>query len=131
MAENLKEYLQTHKCKGFNSVPHYSALGDFVTYYFRDARAYEQRVDELLTVYLTMDSNELVGCKIKGVRHILQTAGDFGVALDAGKGVRLGFFFFIGAAAAKDAKQKERYEELGRVAKDAVVDRKELEAIAN
>ena len=34
-----------------------------------------QRVDELLTIYLSMDSNDLVGYKIKGVRRILDTLG--------------------------------------------------------
>jgi hypothetical protein len=125
MDQTLQEHLQTHHCHGFNPVPHYSALGDFLTYYFRDDRAYEQRVDGLLTVYLSMESHELVGCKIKGVRHILRTAGEFGVTLD-GDGVKLGFFFFVGAAAAKDAKQKQRYEELGRLAKAATVNRREL-----
>ena len=125
MEQTLKEHVQTHTCQGFYPVPHYSALGDFLTYFFRDDRAYEQRVDELLTIYLSMETDELVGCKIKGVRHILRTAGDFDVTLD-GAGVRLGFFFFVGAAAAKDAKQKQRYEELRLIAKDATVDRKLL-----
>ena len=33
---------------------------------------------------------------------------------------------FVGAALAKDEDQKLRYEELGRIAKNAVLDRKEL-----
>src|SRR5262245_36993076 len=110
--KNLKEYLLKHKCKEFNAVPHYSAAGDFLTYSFRDERAYEQRVDELLTVYLSANSHELVGCKIKGVRHILETAGEFGVSLEEGESVKLGFFFFVGAATAHEEKQKKRYEEL-------------------
>ena len=67
MEQTLKEYLRTHPCQGFNPVPHYSALGDFLTYYFRDDRAYEQRVDEVLTVYLSMKTHELVGFKITGI----------------------------------------------------------------
>ncbi len=51
MAENLKQYLQDHNCQGFQAIPHYSAVGDFVTYYFRAERCYAERVDELLTAY--------------------------------------------------------------------------------
>ena len=79
MEQDLDEYLKTHKAKGFKAVPHYFGQGDFVTYYFRDDPCYAERVDDLLTVFLTFDTKELVGCKIKGVRHILRTAGNFGV----------------------------------------------------
>jgi len=124
MEQTLREHFQTHSCQGFKPVPHYSPLGDFVTWFFRDDRAYEERVDELLTVYLSMKTGDLVGCKIEGVRKLLQTAGDFGVTLDTD--VRLGFFLFIGAVAAKDAKQKQRYQELARIAKDTSVARAQL-----
>jgi hypothetical protein len=126
MAQDLKEYLETNHAQGFRPVPHYFAQGDFVTYYFRNDRCYAQRLDDLVTVFLAFDSHELVGCKIKGVKHILQTAGDFGVTLDDGA-VQLGLFFFIGAAMAKDEAQKKRYEELARIAKDATLDRSELQ----
>jgi len=127
MAQDLKQYLEGRKCKGFNPVPHYFANGDFLTYYFRNDRCYAQRVDDLLTVFLAMGSNELVGCKIKGVKHILQTAGNFGVTVDNGA-LPLGLFFFVGAALAKDDVQKKRYEELGRLAKHATLDRKDLQS---
>jgi hypothetical protein len=100
MPQDLKQYLQEHKCKGFDPVPHYFPNGDFVTYYFRNERSFEQRVDELLTVYLAMETKELVGCKIKGVKHILSAAGDFGVTVEDGD-LRLGLFFFVDAATAK------------------------------
>jgi hypothetical protein len=126
MAKDLKQYLEEHKSQGFRPVPHYFASGDFVTYYFRDDRCYAQRVDDLLTVYLALETHELVGCKIKGVKHILETAGNFGVFVDDGA-VRLGLFFFYGIAGAKDEAQKKRYEELGRVAGSATLDPKELQ----
>lgn len=128
MAQNLDEYLATHQPKGFRPVPHYSSQGDFVTYYFRNDPCYAERVDDLLTVFVTFDTKELVGCKIKGVKHILRTAGNFGVSLDSGD-VRLGMFFFVGAALAKDEAQRSRYEQIGEKAKEVTVDRKELEAV--
>jgi hypothetical protein len=38
-------------------------------------------------------------------------------------------FFFVGAALAKDEAQRSRYEQIGEKAKEATVDRKELEAV--
>jgi hypothetical protein len=112
-AIDLKAYLATHRCKGFSAVPHYFPRGDYVTYYFENDRCFSQRVDDLLTVYLSQETKEIVGFKIKGVRHILETAGSFHVTVDDGD-VELGFFFFIGAAMAKNESQRRRYTELGR-----------------
>jgi hypothetical protein len=95
MADKLTEYLQEHPCKGFRPVPFYSEMGDFVTYHARGERCYERRIDDLLTVYLSMETKELVGCKIKGVKHLLQTAGEPFVSLNGGK-VKLAFFFALG-----------------------------------
>src|SRR5262245_22916350 len=77
MAKNLSEHLDERPAKGFRPVPHYFPSGDFVSYFFRNDRCYARQVDELLTVYLAFGSDELVGCKIKGVKHILRAAGDF------------------------------------------------------
>jgi hypothetical protein len=75
MADKLTDYLQEHPCKGFRPVPF-----DFVTYYARGERCFERRIDDLLTVYLSMETEELVGCKIKGVKHLF-TAHECGVPM--------------------------------------------------
>jgi hypothetical protein len=126
MAENLTEYLQGTACQGFKAVPHYFASGDHVSYYFRNDPCFARRIDDLLTVYLSQDTRELVGCKIKGVRHILDTAGEFGVLLNDGQ-IRMGLFFFYGAARAEHEEQKRQYEELGKIAKEAVLPKGELQ----
>ena len=118
MADDLMEYLKTHECKAFHSTPQYSALGDFVTFHFREDRAYAQRIDDLLTVYRSMETKELVGCKIKGVKHLLQTAGNLFVSIDAGK-VKMAFFFALGEKVARDPEQKRLYQQLASIAKDA------------
>jgi hypothetical protein len=120
MAENLNEYLKEHGCQGFNPVPHYFADGDFVAYYFSNEPSYAQRVDDLLTVYRAFDTHKMVGCKIKGVRQILKTAGAFNVAITDGQ-VRLALFFFVGAASAKTDYQRMVYEELRQSASDATL----------
>src|SRR5262245_16428523 len=42
-AESLTEYLVGRRCKAFVPRPHYFQDGDFVSYYFAEERAYEER----------------------------------------------------------------------------------------
>jgi hypothetical protein len=65
-----------------------------------------------------MATNELVGCKIKGVKQLLQTAGNGSVSLKAAK-VKLAFFFALGEKVARDPQQQRLYQELAAIAKDA------------
>jgi hypothetical protein len=129
MAESLTEYLAKNKPQGFRPVPHYFPQGDFVTYYFRNDPCYAQRLDDVVTVFLAFGTDELVGCKIKGVKKILQSAGDFDVHIED-SAIKLGLFFFVGAAVAKDESQRKRYDELQRLAKNATLDRRELQTAA-
>ena len=64
-----------------------------------------------------MATKELVGCKIKGVKHLLQTAGNLFVSIDAGT-VKLALFFAIVEKIASDPEQKRYYRELAAIAKD-------------
>ena len=118
MEQTLNEYLRTHQCQGFRPVPHYFADGDFLTYYVRDEPHFARRIDELLTIYLSVNTKELIGCKVKGVKHLLQMAGEFSVSLDAGK-ANMAFFFHLGEKVARDTEQKRLYQELTVLAKDA------------
>ena len=95
MAETLIDYLENKEPRGFKPRPIYSADGDFITVYLTDEDSYAERVDELLTVYLSVEEHSLVGCKIKGVRRLLKTLGDFGVSVD-GKNVSVSLLFLAG-----------------------------------
>ena len=125
MAHNLNEYLGENECRGFQPIPHYFRNGDFVSYYFGNDPCRAQRVDDLLTVYLSDRTGELVGCKIKGVKHLLTSLGNFGVTIQDGD-LKLGFFFCLGKSTAKDEEQRRRYEELCGLAKDVPLKRGEL-----
>ena len=69
-------YLKSSPQKGFKSLPFYSKDGDFLTYYVDGSDHYEERIDNVLTVYRSFDSDELVGFKIKGVRILLRKANE-------------------------------------------------------
>ena len=124
MAPTLMEYLAGKKCEVFIASPHYFQDGDFVTYFYRDDLAYEERIDELLTVYRSIDTQEMVGCKIKGVRRILQELGNFGVFIDDGQ-MLLGMLFM--AAAMVNPEKRQDYERVSRTYGNVRVDPKEFQ----
>jgi hypothetical protein len=124
MAETLIDYLKDNDPRGFVARPIYSADGDFITIYLRDQDSYAERVDELLTVYLSVENHSLVGCKIKGVRRLLKTLGDFGVSI-SGKDISLNLLFLVGALFSPA--NRERYEEAGRYASDLTIPRETLD----
>src|SRR5262249_35468588 len=126
-SKSLTEYLAEHDCKGFVPRPHYFQDGDFVSYYFAEDRAYEERVDELLTVFRSMATKELVGCKIKGVRRILKKLGAFGVMI-FDDNVTLGILF--AGAALVNPDRSDSYERFGREYGRAPLDPKELRKAA-
>jgi hypothetical protein len=129
MEQNLTDYLKGKKCKGFRPVPHYHSGGDFVSFFFKPDRPFARKVDNFLTVYLAMDSKELVGCKIDGVKRIVRAAEDYGLLAPGGV-VRLGLLLFVGAMLATEEGQRARYEEVRRVARDAELDPSELQSAA-
>lgn len=124
MAEDLMTYLEGREARGFEPRPFYSRDGDFLTFFFRDADHNAERVDELLTVFLAVTDGELVGCKIKGVRRILETLGKFGVEVDDGE-VKLSFFF-LGGALAPENPRRRWYEEIGGRTRDVPINPREL-----
>lgn len=114
MAENLREYLEAHRPRGFTSEPQYFGDGDFVTYFVKNDLHYAQRIDSLLTVYLSEETDELVGCKIKGVRRIVGEIGDFGVLVrDQVNRITLGLLVLTAATLAELSK-RVRYAEVAR-----------------
>jgi hypothetical protein len=127
MAEDLMTYLSGRKAHGFEPRPFYSPDGDFLTFYFRGDEHYAERVDELLTIYLSMDGDELIGCKIKGVRRILDTLGKFGVEV-SGQDMQLSFLFLPGASMLEDERRK-RYEEIGAHTRDIRLNPSELQPV--
>jgi len=63
----------------FSAKPVYSADGDFISLFMRDCDCYAERVDDTLTIYKDDDTNELVGCKIKGVQSLLKKMDATGI----------------------------------------------------
>lgn len=56
----------------FKVLPFYSREGDFLSICLTPDRYYCERIDETLTVYRSFSTDEVVGCKIKGVSILFE-----------------------------------------------------------
>ena len=87
MAEDkkLEDYLRENEPEGFRPSPCYVPENDSMTFFFRNNESFARRIDGLLTIYLSLDTEDLVGFEIKGVRHILSSVDEFGIQFSGGK----------------------------------------------
>src|SRR5205807_8866713 len=127
MAKDLMKYLETAKPGAFRPRPYYGPEEDSLTFYFDKAESYGKRVDALLTLFLSVKTDELVGCQVKGVRKNLKRLGHFGIAVKHGK-VRLDLFFHLLAFLAEKPQQRQKYLDLRQPIKDADTEIDEAQA---
>ncbi len=113
--ETLIEFLKANKPGAFRPEPDYSAEGDSLTFFFEDHEYYGERIDSFLTAYRAVDSDDLVGCQIKGLPKALELLGDFGIAISDGN-VLLTMVFMALMAQTPEREAVECYRELGRLA---------------
>jgi len=131
MANELVEYLKGRKPRGFRSRPFISRDGDFLTYYFEDADHFAERVDDILTVYRSMDGNRFVGFKLKGVAHLLETVGDFFFHVFGEKGeLLLSMLLIAGTMRTKETSALPIYQDFAEKTKAVPLNRQELPPIA-
>lgn len=69
MAEALAQFA---KAETFRPVPFYSSEGDFLTVCLSPELYYDERIDDTLTVFRSMKSDDVVGCKLKGVSILVE-----------------------------------------------------------
>jgi hypothetical protein len=111
------KYLEKARPRGFKPRPFYGTEEDSLTFHFANDESYAKRVDELLTLFLSLKTDELVGCQVKGVRMKLKRLGDFGISIKHGK-VRLALVFHLLAFLAEKPAMRQRYLELSERSKN-------------
>lgn len=115
--ETLAESIRRNPHKGLKVAPQYFPEGDFVTLFVSGGLFYADRVDDLVTVYRSEDTDQIIGCKIKSVNSILQNFSGFGVLIEDHT-VSIGLLFF---GAANDDERRDAYRELcAKLGKDAM-----------
>jgi hypothetical protein len=115
----LSQFLKENatEIKAFEPTPLYTPEGDSLMFYIKDEESYRERIDELLTVYRSIETNEIIGCQIKGVRHKLAELSKFFVTVTS-KELELGLLFLTYMAmASRDETVRHSYEFLGEHAK--------------
>lgn len=73
MAANIKDLLANQI--GNNPFEPYVSISreaDALTAYFKPDADYSQRLTDHVTLYRSIDTNEVIGCRIKGIRGILE-----------------------------------------------------------
>jgi hypothetical protein len=130
MANELVEYLKGRRPLGFRSRPFISRDGDFLTFYFEDADHFAERVDDILTVYRSMDGNRFVGFKLKGVAHLLDTVGDFFFHVFGDNGeLLLSMLLIAGTLKTKEASALPIYQDFVEKTRTVSVSRRDLPPI--
>jgi hypothetical protein len=115
----LSQFLEDNKTesRAFVPTPLYTPEGDSLMFFMKDEESYRERIDELLTVYRSMETNGIVGCQIKGVRHKLDELNKYAVIVTSEE-FELGLLFLAYAASATDEMVRHNYEFLGEQAKN-------------
>lgn len=119
MAEtvDLIAALRDHHPTGvFTPYAYYGAEEDALTVYISDKPDYARRLGERVTVFFARDNDELVGCQIKSVRHVLEDIGTHDMAIKDGDGkvrLRLLFKMFYGRFE-NDPRGREAFRHLDR-----------------
>ena len=117
MAETIFEFFDRIAGEdkvGFAPEASYNPYGDCIHYHWRGDEFYADRVDDKLTVYRSIASNDAVGCQIKGVSSLIEMLGSFGISLKSQDGTPLAMFIFASQAAA------DSFEEGSAAARDRV-----------
>ena len=116
LSQFLKE--SETETKAFAPSPLYTPEGDSLMFYMKDEESYRERIDELLTVYRSIETNEIIGCQIKGVRHKLDELSKFFVTVTSTE-LELGLLFLTYMAmASHDETVRHSYEFLGEQARN-------------
>jgi len=119
----LIAYIKSHPPVGeFAPCAYFGQEEDALMFYFRNDPDYAKRVNSRVTIYLSEENNELVGCQIKGVGRVLRELGQFDVTIRHGR-VKLSLVLlaFMDGMLAGD-ETREVYREVYRRAAEADVE---------
>ena len=130
MAEKLTDYMQQLEAQGSPAFAapqwRYGAKEDSLFFYFRSDESYAHRLNSFVTLFLSREGDELVGCQIKGLRRKLETDGSFCLSVKRDDRLELGLFFHLLAYETAEPKPRDYLIELGQRAKGIRVDPKDL-----
>lgn len=112
----LTEFLKKNPpAKKFVPYCYISKEADALTVYFEGDADYSKRLNDHVTLYLSLETNEIVGCRVKGISGILEDLPNY-VEVSHGE-VRLSVIFFAFRGGAEEDVSKA-INDLARVASE-------------
>jgi hypothetical protein len=91
---------------------YHSKEADALTVYFEGDADYSKRLNDHITLYLSIDTDEIVGCRIKGVKGIIEDLPNFIRVNHGSVELSLLFWAFRGGA---DQEESEKINDLARL----------------
>ena len=116
MATDLRDFLADQI--GDTPFQPYVAIireADALTAYFKPDADYSQRLTDHLTLCRSIDSDEIVGCRIKGIKGILEDLPNFLHVAHQGATLSMVFWSFRGSI---DDSSRETFRQLAEMAGD-------------
>lgn len=111
----MKQYFAEETAgREFRPSAHYDADSDTMTLYFSNEPDYARRLNSRVTIYLSDESHKLVGCRVKGVRTVLEDIGWFDASIRHGK-VRVDLLFLSLHGTFNGEDGRELYRRLGEI----------------
>jgi hypothetical protein len=93
-----------------------SKEADALTVFFEGDPEYSKRLNDHVTLFLSLDTDEIVGCRIKGITDILQDLPNYIHVEHNGTPLSLVFWSFRGGA--QDRKTRDAMNLLAREAQE-------------
>jgi hypothetical protein len=120
----LDDLFRTHKPTGTFRPSAYLSEGDDALYvYFSNEPDRRKRLNERVTLYVSLDSNRIVGCQIKGIGAILEELPHFIEARHGKEKLQLAFVALISSF--EDESDRQAFREVGQ----ALANSEELELV--
>ena len=112
---DLMEWVSEPRQEGpFEPYAYYGAEEDALTIYFKEDADYARRINTRVTVFLSLDSDELVGCQIKSIQHVLEDIGWFDVSIKHGRVQVAMLFLACHGEFADEPEAREVYRAIGK-----------------
>jgi hypothetical protein len=112
LANLLKE---NPPAKRFVPYCHINKQSDTMTVYFEGDADYSKRLNDHITLYLALETDEIIGCRIKGISGILDDLPNYITGKHNGVSLSIILFAFRGGANDDESRQ---LKDLAKVASE-------------
>lgn len=103
----------------FKPYAYYGEEEDALKVHFSDEQDYAKRLNSRVTVYLSMETDEIVGVQIKNVCHVLEDIGSYDIAIKHGKLELQMLFIALRGEIIEREEDREFFRKLGTKASEA------------